>query len=127
MLMRVFKTGQTCRSRRVRAQASEDEGDTAPEGRRPEDTRRRGMKVRPCKSIARSVSETVDDVRVAHTVEGDGFVAKVFEQRPFKLGIWDALQRELSALMTRFPPRREWPPRRARDNFRNSCRDRDTR
>ncbi len=31
-------------------------------------------------------------MRVTHAVEGDGFVTKVFEQRPFKLGVGDALQ-----------------------------------
>ena len=53
------------------------------------------MKNHPAQVARRAVTETADDVRMTHAVERDRFVLKIFDERPFEIGVQIVLHKNV--------------------------------
>ena len=84
------------------------------------------MKNRSVQIARRAVSETADDVRMAHAVERNRFVLKIFDQRAFQIGVQIVLQENVESFDNDLFVRRLRRSQtcRGRRKFRRSCRAR---
>src|SRR5215204_1228938 len=64
------------------------------------------MKNHPAQVARRAVSEAADDVRMAHAVERNRFVLKIFDERAFEVGVQIVLHKDVEGFDDDFFMRR---------------------